>query len=102
MDNTIYYNIEQSKYFVDYNKFRFYFSSQFYKEKFENNYQEFIENENYKLQARFNIDLDFKDMLLFYYYMRVEKRGFNVQINNNNNWADIKDYNFKALIDVTS
>ena len=36
-----------------------------HKDKFTNRLEDFIDTENYKLKARFNLELDFKEMLLF-------------------------------------
>ena len=101
-DNTIYYNIEDSNYFVEYeNKYRFYFSSQYYKDKFTNRLEDFIDTENYKLKARFNLELDFKEMLLFHLYQRIEKRGFRIEHLDDTKWAKINNYEFVSLLTVS-
>lgn len=100
-DNIIYYNIDESDYYVEYNTYKFYFSSQFYKDKFKDKIEKFIEEENYKLQSRFNLDLDFKDMLVFHLYQKIEKRGFKVEFLNNKKWANIEYFKFVSQIVVT-
>lgn len=98
-DNIIYYNINESDYTIDYKNLKFYFSSKYYRDKFRNRYKSFIQEENYKLQSRFNINLDFREMLLFYLYQRIEKRGFKVEILNNNEWANINEFSFKSNLE---
>ena len=50
-------NLNESEYFFNYKGLIFYFSSEFYKKKFVDNIQNYIENETFKLQVRYNICL---------------------------------------------
>lgn len=98
MDNGIYYNIDESTYFVEINNFRFYFSRLLYKEKFENNYEDFINKENQKVSYRYNNECNFEIMLLFYLYKRIEKNGFYIMKMDKNKWVRINEYSFSCEI----
>lgn len=101
MDNVIYYNIDESTYFVEIDNFRFYFSRVLYKDKFENNYLDNILRENQKISYRYNNECDFTIMLLFYLYKRIEKNGFYICELKNNKWVRINECKFKCnLIEV--
>lgn len=56
----------------------FYFSSELYRNKFEKNVEEFIENEKLKIQVRYKINNDFTIYFLLSYYKKCEKRGFRI------------------------
>jgi hypothetical protein len=83
----IYYNLEESPYITKFKDFKFYFSSQFYRNKFEILLIDYINAESEKLYKRFKIDIDFSDILSFNLYRKIEKRGcyciyYNSSINN--------------------
>lgn len=81
--NVIYHNIEESNFYVNVGDFQFYFSSEFNQTRFKERYINYINNEIYKLKARYN----FKDLktittlkmgLVFTFYRKIENRGFRV------------------------
>ena len=74
----IYYDIDESDIKLEYNNLVFYFSSDFNLNRYKNKIIDFIKLENYKLEAKYNIKVDFSEMLLISYYMKIEKRGFRV------------------------
>lgn len=71
-------NLNESEYFFNYKGLIFYFSSEFYKKKFVDNIQNYIENETFKLQIRYNINIDFDVLFMISLYKKIEKRGFRV------------------------
>ena len=99
-DNIVYYNINDSVYSLEYNNYKFYFSSEYYLNKFKDKFKNFIEEENYKLQSIFKINLDFKEMLLIYLYLKIEKRGFRIDTYVNNGWASIENYKFISKLEL--
>lgn len=82
----VYQNIEESPIYYDYENFRFYFSSAFYRRNFKTRIDSYINEETYKIRNRYKIfnekffDL-LKEVLLVSYYKKIEKRGFKVYLN---------------------
>lgn len=78
ISNHIYYDIDESDIKLEYNNLVFYFSSDFNLNRYQNKIIDFITLENYKLKAKYNIKVDFSEMLLISYYTKIEKRGFRI------------------------
>ena len=74
----IYYNIEESDIELIYKDLVLYFSSDLNAKRFQNKIIDFIKNENFKLKAKYNVEVDFTEMLILSYYLKIEKRGFKV------------------------
>lgn len=72
----IYYDLTESTEYVELLSCRFYFSSSFNKERFLNNYQEWIKEEENKIIAKYKVPISIRFYLLMAYYLRIEKRGF--------------------------
>ena len=79
MANIVCYELEDSPFFLRIDEFMFYFSSDFYKKKFENEYKEYLRNETLKLNVRYKMIVCADEMLLLSFYKMVEKRGFKVK-----------------------
>lgn len=81
----IYYNLKESDYIVNLminsDKIELYFSSLFLRKKFLDNVYNYIDNENMKLRANYNFDIDATKLLILSFYKKTEKRGFRVLIN---------------------
>lgn len=73
--NGIYYDLEESPYITKFKDFRFHFSSEFYRRKFENELFEYINKESEKIKNRYKTDIDFSEILSFNLYRSIEKRG---------------------------
>lgn len=84
----IYYNIDESTIKFKYNDFTFYFSSQFYLDKFKRLYVKYIKDETNKLNVKYGSNLIIDELLLISLYKRIEKRGFKIEYNN----EPLKDY----------
>lgn len=84
----IYYNINESTIKFKYNNFTFYFSSQFYLDKFKRLYAKYIKDETNKLKVKYGSNLIIDELLLISLYKRIEKRGFKIEYNN----EPLKDY----------
>lgn len=78
--NGIYNDIMESDYYSDQGKYRFYFSSQVYKQKFESRLHTYIENESKKLELKYQTNVNFDELLTFKLYQYIEKRGFRVEV----------------------
>lgn len=74
--NGIELNLSVSDYKSIYNDYVFYFSSLFYKRKFDENLEEYIEMESQKLINKYKINLDIRLYLAISFYKKIEKRGF--------------------------
>ena len=79
----IYNDINESKYTFKYDDLVFYFSSNFYKEKFIKEHVNFIHDETMKLKIKFKCNIYCDEMILLLLYKKIEKRGFKVLYKNN-------------------
>lgn len=79
--NIIYHDINKSKYYFKYDNLTFYFSSLLYLNKFTDLYTSYIEDESFKLNNKFNMNINAKKLFLLSLYKRIEKRGFRVIFN---------------------
>ena len=75
----IYNDINESTYTFKYDALVFYFSSQFYQEKFERMYTQFLKDETMKLKVKFKCTIYCDEMILLLLYKKIEKRGFKVE-----------------------
>ncbi|MFR8117258.1 MAG: early protein GP4 [Clostridia bacterium] len=77
-------NLTESEYFFKYKGLIFYFSSEFYKKKFTKEITNYIETETFKLQVKYNINVNFDLLFMLALYKKIEKRGFRVydEVNN--------------------
>ena len=79
MANIVCYELEDSPFFLRIDDFMFYFSSDFYRKKFESEYKEYIRNETLKLNVKYKMLVYADEMLLLTLYKLIEKRGFKVK-----------------------
>lgn len=75
----VYNDINESIYTFKYDDLVFYFSSQFYKEKFKRMYVQFLKDETMKLKIKFKCNIYCDEMILLLLYKKIEKRGFKVE-----------------------
>ena len=80
----VYNDINESTYTFKYDDLVFYFSSQFYQEKFERMYTQFLKDETMKLKVKFKCTIYCDEMILLLLYKKIEKRGFRVLYNDTN------------------
>jgi len=76
--NGIELDLEKSNYKYKFYNYIFYFSSEFYMNKFKNEVQEFIMIETIKLQNKYKVKLNISLYLAVSFYKRIEKRGFRI------------------------
>ena len=74
MANIVCYELEDSPFFLRIDDFMFYFSSDFYRKKFESEY-----NETLKLNVKYKMLVYADEMLMLTLYKMIEKRGFKVK-----------------------
>lgn len=75
----IFLNLNESTYYSIFFGLKFYFSSMFYKEKFDKNVEKYTEIENIKLANRTNLVINFNRLFAISYYQKIEKRGFKIK-----------------------
>lgn len=79
----VYNDIEKSNlYFTFKDELTFYFSSNFYHEKFIREYISYLNTETIKLCVKYNCVVTADEMILLTLYRKIEKRGFRVYYNN--------------------
>lgn len=78
----IYLKLNESPFVYEKFGFKFYFSSEFYMNKFKQGLREFIDNENMKLEIRYKNPLNAQLYFMLVYYKRIEKRGYRIIFNN--------------------
>lgn len=71
-------NLKESEYYFKYKGLRFYFSSEFYKNKFITEVENYIETETLKIQVKYNININFDILFMISLYKKIEKRGFRI------------------------
>lgn len=76
--NGIELDLNKSEYKFIFEDFIFYFSSEFYMNKFKNGVQQFILLETIKLQNKYKLKINLNLYLAVSFYKRIEKRGFRV------------------------
>lgn len=91
----IYLKLEESTYIIKKFGLTFYFSSMFYKEKFEKNVEKYVECESIKLANKTDCIISFSKLFAVSYYNKIEKRGFFVFDNERN--KEIKRYTIFGL-----
>ena len=79
----IYNDLNESNYTFKYDDLIFYFSSNFYKEKFIKEHINYIRDETMKFKIKYKCNAYIDDMLLLLLYKKIEKRGFKVLYDGN-------------------
>lgn len=74
----IFYDLKDSDFIYLAGNSKFYFSSNFYLQKFILEIDEFIKNEKAKFLVNYKINLDADLFLMITLYRKIEKRGFRV------------------------
>lgn len=96
MKSNVCYNLFKSPYYTQYLTHQFYFSSQFNKVRFDDKLQDFIENENSKLNSKYLCEINAKIVLALCLYRKIEKRGFYVL--NGGNLPIPKNYTVEMVV----
>ena len=75
----IYYDLNESVYTFQYDRLTFYFSSNYYLEKFKSSYISYLKQETLKLSSKYKCCVYGDEMILLSLYKNIEKRGFRVE-----------------------
>lgn len=74
--NGIQLDLEKSEYTFIIDNLNFYFSSEFYKNKFKNELADYISSERIKLKNKFHVNFNETLFFAICLYKRIEKRGY--------------------------
>lgn len=74
----IYYNLEESHYRSQKGDFTLYFSSKFYKDKFDEEVESYVNQETLKNKIKYDQNILLDNFLYIAFYKKIEKRGFKV------------------------
>ena len=75
----VFLNIEESNYILEKDGLRFYFSSEFNKNRFKFRVDDYILEETLKLHNKYKIKANYSLILLLSFYRKIEKRGWRVE-----------------------
>ena len=78
------FDLNESPFYYTLEGLTFYFSSNFYKNKFMENCLSYARCENTKILSKYKVYINMKIFLLISFYAKIEKRGFRIHDNVNN------------------
>lgn len=87
----IYWDLYETEYYYDLDGLRYYFSSEFYKNKFITKVKDYVNTETLKLVRNNHVACNFDLYFQLSFYSRTEKRGFRVVDLSNNKQLYPKD-----------
>ena len=91
------YDIYESDYYFKVDDLTFYFSSEFNRKRFTTKYINYVNEETYKIKAKYHVNIEISKYLLFAFYKKIEKRGFRVLTYKNDDIIELnEDYIFKT------
>lgn len=94
----IYYNLKESEYIYDREHYRFYFSSEYNKYRFETQLEDYIKSKNEKIINNLELNIDITLIYMIEFYKKIEKRGFKIEVYKDGNFRDLKD--FKIYLNI--
>lgn len=80
--NGIELDLKNSSYIYDYNNLKFYFSSELYLKKFQENLSYYIFMETTKIINKYKVKINLNLYLAISFYQKIEKRGFYIKYGN--------------------
>lgn len=75
----VYLDLNESDIVTNYDEFRFYFSSQFNKKRFDNNIDTFIKVESARIYNKYRVQINLDLYLSIVFYKKIEKRGYRIE-----------------------
>lgn len=95
--NGIELNLNESKFVFLSGNLKFYFSSEFYMKKFENERRDFNKIESIKLKNKYRVNVLAQEYFDIALYKKIEKRGFFIKDTKNNKEIP-EDISFKVIL----
>lgn len=80
--NGIELDLKNSSYVYDYNNLKFYFSSELYLKKFQENLSYYLFMETTKIINKYKVKINLNLFLAISLYQKIEKRGFYIKYEN--------------------
>ena len=80
--NGIELDLKNSSYIYNYNNLKFYFSSELYLKKFQENLSYYIFMETTKIINKYKVKINLNLYLAISFYQKIEKRGFYIKYEN--------------------
>lgn len=80
--NGIELDLKNSSYIYDYNNLKFYFSSELYLKKFQENLSYYLFMETTKIINKYKVKINLNLFLAISLYQKIEKRGFYIKYEN--------------------
>lgn len=80
--NGIELDLKNSSYIYNYNNLKFYFSSELYLKKFQENLSYYIFMETTKIINKYKVKINLNLYLAISFYQKIEKRGFYIKYGN--------------------
>lgn len=87
-------DISESDIYCVFNEYRLYFSSEYIKNKFIREVEDYIYLEEIKIKNRYNLEIDLSNYLVIAYYKKIQKKGFRVELEDSK--KKIENFNFKV------
>ena len=87
-------DINESDIFCIYDKYKLYFTSNYIKNKFIKEINDYVYIEELKIKTKYNLEIDLHNYLAIAYYKKIQKKGFRVELINTN--KKIEDFNFNV------
>lgn len=95
MKTIVYQNIKETVFNYEIYDLCFHFSSLFNRKRFEDNVQIYVNMEEMKIINKYQLQIDIKKYLAIAFYKKIEKRGFYINMNNE---ELLDDYKIEAII----
>lgn len=76
--NKVYYNFSNTPYYYEYNRYTFYFSSEFNRDRFAERVESYVADQKLKLQSKYHCSVYATSVIMLDLYRKIEKRGFRI------------------------
>lgn len=94
--NIAFCKLDKSPFSFSIYDLKLYFSSEYYHDKFINEYEDYLDLENAKLSYRYKADVIAQELLILALYKNIERRGFRVLYKDK---EITPDYKIKTIIE---
>ena len=89
-----YTDINESDIYCIYDNYKFYFNSNYIRNKFVKEVEKYIYLEEIKIKSKYKVEINLKNYLAVSYYKKIQKKGFRIENKETN--KKIKNFDFKV------
>lgn len=89
-----YLDIDESDIFCIYDNYKLYFNSEYIKNKYVREVDDYVYIEECKIKGRYNFDIDLHNYFAIVFYKKIQKKGFRVELVGTK--KKIENFNFKV------